>query len=186
MNQELRFQRGDDFHAWLEENHDTSNGIWLVFEKGKDTATITAQEALEEALCFGWIDGKLQRIDDSIYKKKFTPRRKKSNWSERNKNLAERLIREGLMADAGKLAIECAKKNGTWDVGREKVNYDELTALLEAALRPKDTAYDNYLKMSPSVRRTYAAYYADAKKEETRKRRLEKIADRVERNLPPM
>jgi uncharacterized protein YdeI (YjbR/CyaY-like superfamily) len=183
-----RMQFGDrlEFRQWLEGNHDKSSGIWLVFGKTSDVKTLKPDEALEEALCFGWIDGQISSIDDTKYVKKFTPRRKGSKWSERNRSIAERLIREGRMAEPGLQAIDRAKKDGTWDVPKPAPITDEQVAVLVEALSGREPALSNYQKMSPSVRRTYAAFYLDAKSEATRAKRLDRIVDRLNQNLKPM
>jgi uncharacterized protein YdeI (YjbR/CyaY-like superfamily) len=158
----------------------------MVFRNDDSTATVRADEALEEALCFGWIDGQIKSIDDSTYMKRFTPRRKGSKWSERNRKIAAGLIEQGLMTEHGVAAIERAKSEGTWDTpGREPIT-EEQVSVLEEAIRGIEPASSNYSRMSPSVRRTYAAFYLDAKSAEARARRLERIVDRLNRNLKPM
>lgn len=186
MDQELRFEDRAALRKWLEENHDSSNGVWLVFEKGRNAATVAAGEALEEALCFGWIDGQYNRIDDFVYHKRFTPRRKGSRWSERNRKIAEQLIGDGRMAEAGIRAIDEAKRGGTWETRRPPPISEAQVRTLDEALSSYRTAQENFRNMSASVRRTYAALYLSAKKEETRVRRLQKIVDRLEKNLKPM
>jgi uncharacterized protein YdeI (YjbR/CyaY-like superfamily) len=116
MENELFFRDREEFRKWLCENHDKSSGIWMVFGKAKDLVTIKAEEALEEALCFGWIDGQINSIDQEKYLKRFTPRRKGSNWSEKNRKTAEMLISSGRMTESGFNAIAEAKRTGKWDV----------------------------------------------------------------------
>ena len=115
MDDVLVFQDREAFRLWLFENCSSSAGVWLVFGKAGGPKTVKAGEALEEALCFGWIDGQMQRIDDQTYKKYFSPRRAHSKWSEKNKALAERLEAQGRMTDFGRKKIEEAQKNGQWD-----------------------------------------------------------------------
>ncbi len=112
---ELRFPTRLAFRAWLEDNAETSEGVWLVFGKTETATTLSAKEALEEALCFGWVDGQMKRIDDTQYRKYFACRREKSPWSDKNKKIVETLRARGLMAEAGEKAVEAAKKNGMWD-----------------------------------------------------------------------
>ncbi|MGI6665950.1 MAG: YdeI/OmpD-associated family protein [Bacillota bacterium] len=186
MDERIQFADRFEFRRWLEDNHDKSAGIWLVFGKTSAVKTVKPDEALEDALCFGWIDGQINSIDETKYMKKFTPRRKGSKWSERNRTIAEGLIKEGKMAEPGLLAIERAKKDGTWDVPKPAPITDEQVAVLVEALSGREPALSNFQRMSPSVRRTYTAFYLDAKSEATRARRLERIVDRLNQNLKPM
>lgn len=173
------------WRSWLENNHDKSDGVWLVFAKTK-LKTVNAEEALLEALCFGWIDGQIKSIDESRYVKKFTPRRKGSKWSEKNKATAARLIEEGLMAESGHAAIERAQRDGTWDAPKPPPITTEQVEILAKALLGHEPAYGNFMKMSPSVQRTYTALYMDAKAEETRMGRLDTIIARLNENKKPM
>jgi uncharacterized protein YdeI (YjbR/CyaY-like superfamily) len=185
-NDQLMFENRKAFRNWLVRNHGANPGIWLVFGKGGQVKTLTANEALEEALCFGWIDGQLQSLDAQRYLKKFTPRRKASVWSERNRKLAEKLIDEGRMTDAGHAAIARAKEKGTWDRPKPEPIKEAQIDVLTQALVGAPKALANYLNMSPSVKRTYAAGYLAAKKEDTRKKRLEWIIGRLNENKKPM
>jgi len=186
MEEKILFPDRDNFRKWLSENHNTSKGIWLVFGKGDKLKILKADEALEEAICFGWIDGQLNSIDDTKYLKKFTPRRKGSKWSEKNRGLVNKLIEDGKMTEYGVAAIEQAKRGGTWDVQERAPISEEQVEILTTALKGAEPALSNFLKMSPSVRRTYAAHYLDAKKEETRIKRLEIIIERLNENKKPM
>jgi uncharacterized protein YdeI (YjbR/CyaY-like superfamily) len=183
---ELRFERRAALRKWFAANHNRPKGLWLVFEKGKTAQTITADEALEEALCHGWIDGQLRRIDERVYHKWFAPRRGRSHWSEKNKATVARLLAAGKMAAPGLEAMETAKANGSWAAKQVAPITKDHIAALEQALGDGQVALENYRGMSPSVRKIYAALYADAKQEETRIRRLAKIVDRLNRNLKPM
>lgn len=187
MLQEQRlFANRRSFRAWLVENHRVNSGMWLVFGKSAQVKTLTANEALEEALCFGWIDGQIKGLDAQKYLKRFTPRRKGSVWSERNRKLAQRLIAAGAMTEAGYEAITHARKGGTWDRPRPAPVSETQIAVLTAALAGSAKALTNFRNMPPSVRRTYTAAYLGAKKEQTRKRRLDRIIERLNENKPPM
>ena len=120
MDEEILFENRNEFRKWLFENHNTSKGIWLVFGKAGRLKTLKRDEALEEALCFGWIDGQYNSIDDTKYLKKFTPRRKGSKWSDRNKGIVNRLIEHGKMTEHGITAIEQVKRSGMWDVPKKE------------------------------------------------------------------
>ena len=110
------FRNQKSFRNWLEKNHAKSNSIWIRFYK-KDSGqkTVTRAEALEEALCFGWIDGQLDRFDDQSWVQRFTPRRSKSGWSKINTQHAQRLIEAGKITDAGMNEVEAAKADGRWN-----------------------------------------------------------------------
>ena len=111
----IHFATAEDWRAWLEANHPTEEDVWLmIYKKHAATPSVTLQEAMQEAICFGWIDSSMQPIDGERYALRFTPRRKTSNWSERNKGWAAKLIQEGRMAEAGLAKIEEAKQNGRW------------------------------------------------------------------------
>jgi len=183
---ELQFTSRDEFRAWLQVNAETSGGVWLVFGKVKAVVTLSANDALEEALCFGWIDGQMRSIDSARYHKYFAKRRAKSVWSEKNKKTVDVLRGKGLMTDLGEEAVEVAKKNGMWDAPKGNPITDEDIAALTEKLAGFSPAYENFIKMSPSVRRTYTGRYLSFKTEEARERDFDKIVDRLNNNLKPM
>lgn len=186
MNREMIFQDRQAFHEWLENHAADSDGIWLIFGKKNGPKTLSAAEALEEALCFGWIDGQMQSLNDTAYKKYFAHRTVKSKWSDKNKKLTDVLIQKGLMTGQGYAAIEQAKKNGAWDAPtRERIADEQIEAFREL-VRPHEPAYSNLLGMTQSVQRTYTGYYLDTKSEATRLNRLNKIIERLDKNLKPM
>ena len=186
MDQILEFPDRTAFRAWLVENGASSGGVWLLFGKKGGPATLMAGEALEEALCFGWIDGQMQSLDDTKYKKYFSRRRDKSKWSEKNKKLVQLLIEQGRMAQEGMDAVESAKKNGAWDAPTPARIGDEQMEAFRRLVSPHESAYINLSNMSPSVQRTYTGFYFEAKTPQTRQTRLEKIIDRLNKNLKPM
>ena len=186
MAEMLEFGTREAFREWLASHSQASDGIWLLIGKRGGPKTISAVEALEEALCFGWIDGRMQSLDETKYKKYFARRVAKSSWSAKNMRLAEDLMKQGRMAKAGLDAIDRAKANGTWDgAGRERIE-DSRIDDLKLLIAGYEPAYANLISMPPSVQRTYAAFYFDAKGDATRKARLERIVDRLNRNLKPM
>lgn len=186
MEEQLVFANRLEFREWLVGNHINSKGIWLIFGKLGKLKTINPEEALEEALCFGWIDGQIRSIDEAKYIKKFTPRRKGSKWSEKNRDTVTKLIEEGLMTEKGFDAIEQAKREGTWDTPKPEPISDEQVSILIEALRGSEPAFSNFQNMSRSVRKTYTAHYLSAKSDTTRKRRLEQIIYRLNENKKPM
>jgi uncharacterized protein YdeI (YjbR/CyaY-like superfamily) len=183
---QVLFETRTDFRNWLVENCTTNNGIWLVFSKLASLKTIKASEALEEALCFGWIDGQMQSIDETKYLKYFSMRRKGSKWSDKNKKLVQELESKGLMTDLGRIKVEEAKKNGMWDAQKPEPISEEQVQILAELLKDKEPAFTNFKSMSPSVRKTYAGLYFDAKSDDAKRRRLGKIIDRLNLNLKPM
>ena len=186
MNPHLKFVSRDEFRNWLQDNCLSSNGVWLLFGKSGGPKTIKASEALEEALCFGWIDGQMQSIDDKTYIKYFSVRRKNSKWSEKNKTLVQVLEKQGLMTDYGRTKIEEAKKNGQWDAPRSPTVTDEQMAFLSDILKEYEPAYTNFQAMSPSVKKTYTRAYFDAKTDAGRAKRLSWMIERINKNLKPM
>jgi uncharacterized protein YdeI (YjbR/CyaY-like superfamily) len=112
----LHFATADDWRRWLERHHATDDDVWLLIsKKHAETTSLSLHQAMQEAICFGWIDSSMQPIDDERYALRFTPRRKTSTWSERNKGWAAQLIEEGRMTEAGLAKIDEAKRNGRWD-----------------------------------------------------------------------
>jgi uncharacterized protein YdeI (YjbR/CyaY-like superfamily) len=176
------------WEEWLEANHGDSPGIWVkIAKKAAGIATVTHAEALEVALCFGWIDGQRKALDDSYFLQKFTPRTRKSTWSRINRESAERLVAAGRMRPAGLAAIEAARADGRWDAAYEPQSTatvpDDLQRALDA--RPRAAAFFASL----DSRNRYAILYRlqDAKKAETRARRLEQFVAMLEahRKLHP-
>lgn len=180
------FANRAEFRAWLNKNCLSSNGIWLLFGKTGGVKTIKAQEALEEALCFGWIDGQMKSIDEKSYKKYFSLRRDYSNWSEKNKKLAMALEEQGRMTDFGRRKIEEAKKNGQWYVqNRVEITQEEID-VLSNILKVYEPAYTNFQTMSFSTKKTYVKAYLDAKTDSGREKRIAWLVDRLNKNLKPM
>ena len=182
----LQFETRAEFRKWLKKNCETSEGVWLVFGKEKSVVTLTAAEALEEALCFGWIDGQMKSIDSSRYHKYFAKRRGKSVWSDRNRKTAEELRKNKLMTAHGEKAIETAKENGTWDAPKGNPITEEQVQAFTKKLIPYSPASENFSKMSKSVRYSYTGRYLSFKSEEARQRDFERIIDRLNKNLKPM
>lgn len=186
MKEEILFPDRQAFRSWLVENHKRTEGLWLTFAKGGKVKTLKAEEALEVALCFGWIDGQLDSIDESKYLKYFAPRRKGSHWSEKNKKLVEMLINTGLMTESGLQVIERAKKDGTWDAPQAASITKEQIDTFVDAVSFNSKAYENFQKMPTSVKKQFVGLYFDAKKEETRIKRIEKLVGLLELNKRPM
>lgn len=186
MSELMEFADRDVFRNWLEDNCLSSGGIWLLFGKAGGPKTIAASEALEEALCFGWIDGQMQSLDDNTYQKYFSRRRENSKWSEKNKTLAESLEAQGLMTDFGRAKIAAAKQNGQWDLAKAPGVTEEQIAFLAAQLKEYEPAFTNFQAMSLSVKKTYTRAYFDAKTDAGREKRIAWMVERLNKNLKPM
>ena len=186
MNRIL-FKNRFEFREWLTKNALSDEGVWLIFGKKDKLETLKANEALEEALCFGWIDGQMQSVDEKSYLKYFKQRSKTSSWSKKNKNLVERLESQGVMTDHGRAKIEIAKQNGRWNPPKSEPLTDEQLQQFDDMLKSHETAHTNFIKMSRSARRAYAAsYYFGAKTETGKQKRYNTIIERLNLNLNPM
>jgi uncharacterized protein YdeI (YjbR/CyaY-like superfamily) len=178
-------QNKNEWRAWLEENHDKVSAIWLVFYKKKSiNYNLSWSEAVDEALCFGWIDSVKKSIDHEKSKQYFTKRKEKSNWSQVNKLKIEILIKKKLMRKAGYASIEIAKKNGSWNI------LDEIEALIvpddlqkEFANYPGAEEYFNNLNKSSKKMLLY--WIVSAKRAETRSKRILDVAQNAGRCLKP-
>jgi uncharacterized protein YdeI (YjbR/CyaY-like superfamily) len=163
----------DEWRDWLSRHYATEAEIWLIFYK-KETSkpTIAYGAAVEEALCFGWIDSIIKRIDDTKYARKFTPRKDKSNWSELNKRRANKMIRQGRMTDFGLAKIRAAKKRGLWEQDpRAGISFD-ISPEFAKALAKNKKAKQNFDKLAASYRKHYIGWIAVAKRTETKKKRI--------------
>ncbi len=172
---------------WLADNHEGSPGIWLgLAKKGTAEPTkLTYDEALEEALCHGWIDGQVRRVDERIYRQRFTPRRPRSAWSKRNVGIVERLSSEGRMRPAGIAAVERAKADGRWAQAYAGSATIEVPKDLAAALRAQPQAQAMFEQLSGQNR--YAVLYRieTAKRADTRARRIEQFVAMLARSETP-
>ncbi|MDF1576346.1 MAG: YdeI/OmpD-associated family protein [Bacteroidales bacterium] len=164
-----------EWRSWLQQHHDREELIWLVFRR-KDAGPVpfSYQEALDDALCMGWIDSLVKRIDESTYMRKFTPRKASSNWSERNKQRVGELIREGRMMPPGKKTIQVAKENGIWDKSIELPLVDEsLPGALLSAFQDHTKARDHYFALPARAQKQFNIWINMAKRPETVRKRLE-------------
>ena len=186
MTNIMEFASREAFRTWLSDNCQSSEGVWLLFGKAGGPRTVKAAEALEEALCFGWIDGQMEKIDDKTYKKYFSQRRENSKWSEKNKALTKSLEERGLMTDFGRRKIDEARKNGQWDAPDLMAVGEKEVAVLSTILEGHEPAFTNFQAMPLSVRKTYTRAYFDAKTDAGREKRLAWIVERLNKNLKPM
>lgn len=186
MNETMHFSNRKEFRDWLHGNCLSSDGIWILFGKTGGPQTLKASEALEEALCFGWIDGQMQKIDEKSYRKYFSLRRSNSKWSEKNKTLTEKLEKQGIMTNYGREKIAEAKNNGQWDAPKTPAVTEDQIERLSQLLKGYEPAYTNFMAMSLSVKKTYTRAYYDAKTENGRTKRLSWMVERLNQNLKPM
>jgi uncharacterized protein YdeI (YjbR/CyaY-like superfamily) len=157
------------WRAWLKENHSSSTEAWLIFaKKGSGESSVSYEEAVQEALCFGWIDGLVKRFDEKHYMQRFTPRKANSTWSELNRKRFEKLVAEGRMTAAG-LAKPPATTSKTIPLSQRS---DRPPAYLRKTLKENEPAWTNFEKLPPSHRKAYIGWIDEAKKEETRQRRI--------------
>ncbi len=170
----LELADGAAWRAWLAEHHDRNDGVWLVTAK-KGATGVSRDEALEEALCHGWIDGQARSRDDATYLQRYTPRRSRSAWSQRNVKIVERLTEEGRMHPAGLAEVERAKADGRWDAAYAGPATIEVPDDLAEALKAEPRAQAMFETLNS--RNRYAVLYriATAKRAETRQRRIEKF-----------
>ncbi|MEN5196195.1 YdeI/OmpD-associated family protein [Sphingobacterium faecium] len=178
-------QSRSDWRQWLEKNHQSKQSIWLVYyTKKSNIPSISWSEAVDEALCYGWIDSTKKTINDFSYLQFFSKRKPKSNWSKINKEKVQQLIENGLMTEAGFDSIETAKQNGSWNM------LDEVEELiipndLEIAFKKHKGSKVYFLSLSRSARKIILGWIVFAKKQETRQKRIEEVVKSAEQNLKP-
>jgi uncharacterized protein YdeI (YjbR/CyaY-like superfamily) len=175
------------WRAWLSEHHKESEGVWLRLAKKGTTepTSLTYDEALDDALCHGWIDGQVRRVDERTYRQRFTPRRARSTWSERNVGHVERLAREGRMQPAGVAEVERAKADGRWDAAYAGQATMEVPADLTAALDAEPGARAMFDVLTSQNRYAILFRIHDAKRADTRTRRIEQFVAMLARGETP-
>jgi uncharacterized protein YdeI (YjbR/CyaY-like superfamily) len=179
----VEFRDRETWRAWLESNHVTSGGVWLVMNRREARASLY-EMAVEEALCFGWVDSTAGRVDEERGKLYFAPRKPRSGWAATNKARIVRLIAEGRMAPAGLAAIDRAKANGSWEL-LDSVERLEVPDDLAAVLEGRPPAAANFSAWPPGVRKQALASIAQARRPETRADRIRKIVEAAARNERP-
>jgi uncharacterized protein YdeI (YjbR/CyaY-like superfamily) len=170
----LPFPSREEWAAWLEENHATQDGLWVKFaKKASGIPTVTFGEAVEVALCYGWIDGQLRSLDDTWYLQRFTPRRPRSTWSKVNRERALDLIERGEMRPAGLAEIERAKADGRWDAAYDPPSRATVPDDLRAALDAVPAAAEAFSRLNAQGRYAILHRLQNVKREETRRRAIE-------------
>jgi len=183
------FATPDDFRAWLEEHHETESELLVGFhKKGSGRPSITWPESVDQALCFGWIDGVRRRIDDGSYSIRFTPRQRRSTWSAINVKRVGELAAEGLMRPAGLAAFERRSGDRTGIYSYERQRPAAFEPEQERAFRADERAWNWFQEQAPSYRRVATHWVISAKKPETRERRLRRLIEdsAAGRTIPPL
>ena len=170
---EVYVKNRKEWRKWLSENHDKETGIWLVFyKKGIARPILEYEDSVEEALCFGWIDSIIKKIDEEKYVRKYSPRKSDSRWSELNKKRAEKMIQAGLMTPFGLKKIKAAQKSGIWEkTDRPQLSFG-MSPGFAKALRNNPKAKENFEKLAPTYQKQYLGWIEVAKRSETQKKRI--------------
>lgn len=172
-----------EWRQWLATNHDVSKGIWLVLIKKEATISgIPYSDGMEEALCFGWIDGRTVSMDTQRYKLHLSPRKSGSVWSKLNQQRVQKLVKEGLMASAGLAKIEEAKKDGTWNQ-LNAIDQLEIPEDLAEQLAANADAKQNFENFSPSSKKIILFWITSAKRDETRQQRIKETVRLAAQNI---
>jgi len=173
---DLEFVDRSEWRRWLEENHSAEKEIGVIIHrKNSGSRGLRYEEAVEEAICFGWIDGKMQSLDAAMFRQRFTPRKKGSIWSKSNRDRAEKMIREEKMAPAGFEAVCEAKGNGRWNAAYSSKAALTIPEDLAEALKKNGVAWKNFCGFSNSTKRQYVYWVNSAKKDETRRKRIASV-----------
>lgn len=181
MSLKLYVANRKEWRKWLKENHSIVTEVWLIYyKKHTGKPRIPYDDAVEEALCFGWIDSTIKRIDDEKYCQRFTPRNDKSNWSEHNKRRVAKMIKQGKMTKAGMGKIISAKKNGNWDKKIIAEVYYQMPSELSQLLTVNKKAKEFFNELTPSHKKQYIGWIASAKKIETREKRAKEAIKLLE------
>ena len=171
-----------ELETWLEENHDSAEGVWLkIAKKGADERSVTYAEALELALCFGWIDSQKRGCDATHFLQRFTPRRPRGRWSKINREKAEGLVATGKMRPAGLAEVEAAKADGRWEAAYEGQRTAQVPPDLQQELDANPAAREFFDGLDSANRYAFVYRLGEAKKPETRARRLRKFVAMLER-----
>ncbi|MDH4471299.1 MAG: YdeI/OmpD-associated family protein [Fluviicola sp.] len=173
----------ENWRLWLTENHQTVSSVWLIiYRKESGVESVYYPEAVDEALCFGWVDSKPNKRDEQSYYQFFSKRNPKSNWSKVNKDKVAKLIEQGLMQQAGIEMVELAKKSGTW-TALDEVEQTIVPTDLKHLFDKNELAWKNWQAFSRSSRRGILEWILNAKKPETRLKRLEETVSLAEKNI---
>ena len=174
----LYFRDRASWRRWLEENHEQAREAWLAIrKKSAKVECICLEEAVLEALCFGWIDGRLKTLDDAKYALRFAPRNPESVWSVHNIRRIQQLTADGLMTEAGLKKVRQGQESGQWDAAIRREQVDEIPSDLEMALRKQEGGLDAYRNLPASRKKQLIYWLETAKHPETRQRRIRTILE---------
>jgi uncharacterized protein YdeI (YjbR/CyaY-like superfamily) len=166
------------WRRWLEDHHASSSGVWLaVHKKNATPGLLRYEEAVEEALCFGWIDGQLRPLDSTRFRIWFSPRKPNSLWAESNKRRVRKLIREGRMREPGLAKVRQAQRNGQWRSATARERTDRIPPAIQRALARRKGALAQFRGLSPSRRKMILYWIGSARKDETARSRIEKMVE---------
>ncbi|WP_109852250.1 YdeI family protein [Aquimarina sp. AU58] len=180
---ELYFKNDQEWRFWLHENHHQSQGVYLILYKVESKQpSMRWEEAVKVALCYGWIDSTVKRLDDQRRRQYFCPRKPKSVWSKVNKTYIIDLIKNDLMHQSGLISIEVAKKNGSW-IALDDVENGIIPKDLQHAFDQNPLAFENYQNFAQSYRKSYLYWINQAKRQETRDKRIVEIIKCCEANI---
>ena len=171
-----------EWEEWLEQNHESAGGVWIkMAKKASGIESIRHDEAVDVALCFGWIDGRREALDDTHFLQRFTPRRPRGRWSRINRDKVERMTAEGRMRPAGVAEVERARADGRWDAAHEGQRASKVPEDLQRELEARPRAKQFFDGLDSQSRYAFVYRLGDAKRPETRARRLEKFVAMLER-----
>ena len=176
----LFFSSQVEWHDWLEANHAVRRDAWLLLsKKGAARKSLTLAQAVEEALCYGWIDSHMRPVDTAAYRLRFSPRRPGGIWALSNVQRAERLMGEGRMAPAGLAAVQAAKDHGEWEAAARREDLSLVPPEVANVLQADDVARAAYQKMAPSLIKQYHHWINSAKRAETRQKRIQEFLKKL-------
>jgi uncharacterized protein YdeI (YjbR/CyaY-like superfamily) len=179
----LYFKNAKEWRAWLHKNHESSSGVYLVFYRVSSSfESMRWEDAVQVAICYGWIDSTVKRLDEERRRQLFTPRKDKSVWSKLNKSYIKKLTAEGLMHKSGLRKIQTAKLNGSWE-SLDHVEDLIVPKDLDVAFQKNKTAFENFNSFSKTYRKSYLYWLNQAKREETRNTRIAEIVKLCEQNI---
>lgn len=180
------FESRTTFRTWLEEHHDTADELWVGYYKVEaDESGIGYGESVEEAICFGWIDGLINGIDDGTYKRRFTPRKPDSKWSKKNRERVEAMIDAGKMTPAGLESVDAARESGEWEAAYRVGEDHDVPEELQYALKENEAAWENFQDYSNTDQHVFVRLVDEAKTDETKRERIERTVELAEKGLSP-
>ena len=180
------FLNREEWRKWLEENYASQKEAWVIIhKKNSELKGLKYPEAVEEAICYGWIDSKMQSIDANRFRQRFSPRKKNSIWSQKNKVTAEKMIQKGKMTPAGFEAINEAKSNGNWAAAYSSKTAPTIPQDLAEALKATPSAWKNFKEFPNSTKFQYVYWVNSAKRDETRRKRIDAVVEKARHKTTP-